>query len=51
LGKRSAADPDVPTGGINEWNADPEPFVWTKTADQILETLAGCCQRIAESRQ
>jgi transposase len=34
---------------INEWNADPKPFVWTKTADQILETLAAYCQRINDS--
>jgi hypothetical protein len=24
---------------ISEWNKNPKPFVWTKTADQILETL------------
>jgi transposase len=35
---------------INEWNADPKPFVWTKSADQILETLAAYCQRINDSR-
>jgi hypothetical protein len=23
---------------ITEWNKEPRPFVWTKTADQILET-------------
>jgi transposase len=34
---------------INEWNADPKPFVWTKTADQILETLAAYCTRINDS--
>jgi transposase len=34
---------------INEWNADPKPFVWTKTADEILETLAAYCQRINDS--
>lgn len=34
---------------INEWNANPKPFVWTKTAEQILETLAGYCQRINDS--
>ena len=28
------------TRWINEWNAHPKPFVWTKTADQILNTLA-----------
>ncbi len=36
---------------INAWNADPKPFVWTKTADEILETLAAYCQRINDSRQ
>jgi transposase len=35
---------------INEWNKDPKPFVWTKTADEILETLATYCQRINDSR-
>jgi transposase len=34
---------------INEWNADPKPFVWTKTADAILNTLAAYCQRINDS--
>jgi hypothetical protein len=34
---------------INEWNNNPKPFVWTKTADQILETLAAYCQRIDDS--
>lgn len=27
----------------------PKPFVWTKTADDILETLAAYCQRINDS--
>ena len=30
-------------------NADPKPFVWTKTADQILESLARFCRRISDS--
>ena len=34
---------------INEWNKNPRPFVWTKTADEILETLAAYCQRIIDS--
>jgi transposase len=34
---------------INEWNKDPRPFIWTKTADEILETLAAYCSRINES--
>jgi transposase len=35
---------------INEWNAHPKPFVWAKTADEILETLAAYCSRINDSR-
>jgi hypothetical protein len=35
---------------INAWNENPKPFVWTKTADEILETLAAYCQRINDSR-
>jgi transposase len=31
------------------WNDNPRPFVWRKTADEILESLAGYCQRISES--
>jgi transposase len=31
------------------WNENPRPFVWKKTADEILESLAGYCQRISES--
>jgi transposase len=33
----------------NEWNKDPKPFIWTKTADEILETLAAYCTRINDS--
>jgi transposase len=36
---------------IQAWNADPKPFVWTKTADEILENLAGYLQRINNSGQ
>ena len=35
---------------IETWNHDPRPFVWTKTADEILESIARYCQRINESR-
>jgi transposase len=31
---------------IAAWNEDPKPFVWTKTADEILASLAGYCTRI-----
>jgi transposase len=34
---------------INEWNKNPKPFVWTKTADEILETLAAYCGLINDS--
>jgi transposase len=34
---------------INEWNSNPKPFVWTKTADEILETLASYCGLINDS--
>jgi transposase len=34
---------------INEWNKNPRPFVWTKSADEILETLAAYCERIIDS--
>jgi hypothetical protein len=32
---------------IDTWNQDPKPFVWTKTADQILSALTRYCQRIS----
>lgn len=28
---------------IDAHNADPKPFVWTKTADQILASIAPIC--------
>jgi transposase len=34
---------------VNEWNKNPKPFVWTKTADEILDTLAAYCRRINDS--
>src|SRR3972149_1874190 len=34
---------------IDHRNRDPKPFVWTKTADQILATLAKFCQRTSDS--
>jgi transposase len=35
---------------IQTWNEDPKPFVWAKTADQILESISRYCNRINESR-
>ena len=34
---------------ITNWNDDPKPFVWHKSADEILESLAAYCQRINDS--
>ncbi len=34
---------------IQRWNDDPQPFVWHKTADEILDSLASYCQRISDS--
>ena len=31
------------------WNDHPRPFVSTKTADEILDTIAAYCQRINDS--
>jgi transposase len=35
---------------ITNWNEDPRPYVWHKTADEILESLASYCGRISDSR-
>lgn len=32
---------------VKAWNTDPKPFVWTKTADEILESLSRLLQRIS----
>lgn len=31
------------------YNENPKPFVWTKTADEILEAVARFCKRISET--
>jgi transposase len=35
---------------MTTWNDDPRPYVWTKTADQILESIRRYCNRINDSR-
>jgi transposase len=37
------------TAYIAETNADPKPFVWTKTADDILASVARFCLRTSNS--
>jgi transposase len=32
---------------IAGWNTHPRPFIWTKTAEEILESLARFCSRIS----
>ena len=34
---------------IATWNENPRPYVWTKTADQILASIANYCRRINDS--
>jgi transposase len=31
---------------VDTWNENPKPFVWHKTAEQILERLAGYCSAL-----
>ena len=30
---------------VNAWNEKPRPFIWTKSAEQILESLAQLLKR------
>jgi hypothetical protein len=50
LGALKRRDPqrDI-TAWAEEWNTNPRPYAWTKTADEILELLAAYCQRINNS--
>jgi transposase len=32
---------------ITDWNHNPKPFVWLKTAEEILDSLARYCRRIS----
>jgi hypothetical protein len=34
------------TAWAEQWNENPTPFVWHKTAEQILERLADYCAAI-----
>lgn len=34
---------------IAAWNENPRPYVWTKTAEQILDSIAHYCGRINDS--
>lgn len=34
---------------VQNWNHDPKPFIWHKTADEILQRLAGYCATVNEN--
>lgn len=34
---------------LTVYNEDPKPFIWTKSADQILESLKTYCERISDT--
>jgi len=36
-------------GWVERWNESPNPYVWAKTADEILESVARYCNRINAS--
>ena len=35
---------------ITTWNDNPRPFTWTKTADEILSSLAGYLTKVGASQ-
>ena len=37
------------TSYLATYNADPRPFRWTKSADEILDSVARFCRRISDS--
>jgi len=34
---------------IKDWNTNPRPFIWTKTADEILDSLTRYLRRISDA--
>jgi transposase len=34
-------------GWVKDWNTHPQPFIWTKSADEILESLGRLLKRIS----
>jgi len=40
-----ALEKDI-TSWIAAWNESPRPYVWTKTADEIPESLASYCRKV-----
>jgi transposase len=44
----TALEKDI-TAWIENWNLDPKPFTWTKTADEILNSLADYLAKITNA--
>jgi hypothetical protein len=44
---RRSAPMDSHANLTEKWNKNPGPFVWAKSADDIMETLADYCRRVA----
>jgi transposase len=44
----SALNKDI-RNWIDTWNEDPRPYVWTKTADQILASMSRYCTQLTSS--
>ncbi|WP_369276499.1 hypothetical protein AB5J55_42400 [Streptomyces sp. R11] len=36
---------------VKDWNEDPKPIIWTKTAEEILDSLAHFRRRISGARR
>ncbi|MFG2261143.1 hypothetical protein [Streptomyces mirabilis] len=45
-----ALEDDI-TAWINTWNENPRPFTWTKTADEILNSLADYLTKVGTTAQ
>jgi hypothetical protein len=46
---RSTGDLNDIRAYLDHHNRDAKPFIWTKTADQILDSVARFCKRISDS--
>jgi hypothetical protein len=51
LHRSTAALQDAIRAYLEHHNRNPKPFIWTKTADQILDSVARFCKRISNSGQ
>ena len=47
--RREGSNRDIDRDRVDRWNEEPKPFVWHKSADEILDTLASYSARITDS--